>query len=592
MTIANPIPENIPAPIPRPDVWCGQVEPGSSARNIPDGSTPRVAQDLFYEMSLDEKSSASSMSLGSVVVDYETIVSLFMHFKNFYYHHCPILNTNMSVMELYNSHRILFWTVVIIASRCHPELFPLFRKLESPYQDILARALLTPVQHIAQIQALILLCFWPLPVATQKDDPSWNYCGLLTNAAVRLGLHKSSMAGKTRNFTTKEDPAIISKTWIACYILNCSYSWYTGVTLPSRLTPVLTTPPSPSTKTESEFFARFPIYRESARAVSILENLDDPSDGAAIVQVMCKQLGSLRDEHRDTWNLEAEILALGSQLCLFSLQIENSVTEASSGRKNYAIKDKEYSQSIIANLAFTTAIRFIHNFSELASSLDTFRDGQATSSGSAVGTDHAGVTVDHSSVCHTHTRYLPKQFLLMLSLAAIMLFKAKAAYPEAIEHNNELGKNHIQIAYDLLGKWSMEKDDEPSRIQRMIEVFSRAERQHILNLRDPPQQTEALWAMPVVKDAILTAQSLRDKVGILVRNGKTISISEAQPNKNGTELNSGCTSELDNQLGVEMYMENSFVDWNFPWDLDIPLTAAQCDHDIEPNFTSYVNGLL
>ena len=109
----------------------------------------------------------------------------------------------------------------------------------------------------------------------------------------------------------------------------------------------------------------------------------------------------------------------------------------------------------------------------------------------------------------------------LLALAVIMIFKVRTVYPEEIKYNEDLGKNHIRVAYHLLGEWSMVKDDEPSRLQRLIEVLSRAEEQLILSLKDLQIRHKPGSGLMIINDLCIHAKSLREKVGVIVSEDDT-----------------------------------------------------------------------
>lgn len=78
-----------------------------------------------------------------------------------------------------------------------------------------------PIFQLHLIQGIVLLCFWPLSVTKQIYDPTWNYCGLITNAALKMALQN----------VTKEKDAVLdkslagaqeshAKTWMACVQVN------------------------------------------------------------------------------------------------------------------------------------------------------------------------------------------------------------------------------------------------------------------------------------------------------------------------------------------------------------------------------------
>jgi hypothetical protein len=142
-------------------------------------------------------------------------------FEENYYRHCPILDTNMSIATLHQTSPILFWTIIMIASRWHPSLYYLCNSLLDPYLSLLGKTLVEPIYSIEPIQAIALRCFWPLSVPRQVDDPSWNYCGFMTSAAMRMGLNR--VTWDTQGSSPKGVINIKRKTWMACVYANCRY---------------------------------------------------------------------------------------------------------------------------------------------------------------------------------------------------------------------------------------------------------------------------------------------------------------------------------------------------------------------------------
>jgi hypothetical protein len=135
-------------------------------------------------------------------------------FKVHYYHHCPILDTSISVAELYQYSPILFWTIIMISSRWHRSMSRLHKLLLESYRSILSGTFIEPFHHsLESIQAIILICIWPLAVPRQVDDPTWNYCGLVTNAAVRMGINRLDLRREGSHLD--KGISIKNKTWMA-----------------------------------------------------------------------------------------------------------------------------------------------------------------------------------------------------------------------------------------------------------------------------------------------------------------------------------------------------------------------------------------
>jgi hypothetical protein len=127
----------------------------------------------------------------------------------------------MSIADLYNSSNFLFWTIIIISSQYHPSQSSLFNLLVEPYRSMLGSVLMGHILELNLLHGIILLCFWPLSVTKQIYDPSWNYCGLLTNAALQMGLQNSTPGGDAIwSRLSEREQAIRAKTWMACIQIN------------------------------------------------------------------------------------------------------------------------------------------------------------------------------------------------------------------------------------------------------------------------------------------------------------------------------------------------------------------------------------
>jgi hypothetical protein len=127
----------------------------------------------------------------------------------------------MSVANLHASSSFLFWTIITISARWHPTLSPLYSLLVEPYRVMLGSILVGPIHELPPLHGIILLCFWPLAIPRQKNDPSWNLCGLLTNAGLQMGLQNSAVEGVfTLSRHEERERGIRAKTWMACVQIN------------------------------------------------------------------------------------------------------------------------------------------------------------------------------------------------------------------------------------------------------------------------------------------------------------------------------------------------------------------------------------
>ena len=173
--------------------------------------------------------------LGDVQVDGVAIVQLFEQylsthsawecplltfgsFKHQYWHHGIVLDTSPTLAELRKQSSILFWSIVLTSSRYHPLYSYIYPSLIQPYEQLLSSYLVRAIHSLNTIHAIMILVTWPLPVKRQPEDPTWNYCGLIINAAICIGLHRP---GREKEFgfsrAIQKDVELRSKTWLQIF---------------------------------------------------------------------------------------------------------------------------------------------------------------------------------------------------------------------------------------------------------------------------------------------------------------------------------------------------------------------------------------
>lgn len=149
-------------------------------------------------------------------------------FTAYFLPNLPILGP-VSLKTIHHSHPFLFWTIIVVVSLRLPAGLDetLFDRLHEPYMRMLREEILRAPMPLSKIQALLILCMWPLPVPHQRDDPSWLYCGIAVNAALYMSLHRSSprsgvvpslhsvgpVGGSARERTN---------TWLGCFYVSTS----------------------------------------------------------------------------------------------------------------------------------------------------------------------------------------------------------------------------------------------------------------------------------------------------------------------------------------------------------------------------------
>lgn len=88
---------------------------------------------------------------------------------------------------------------------------------------MLSEYLTRSIRSIWTIQALLLLCLWPFPVASQLDDPSWEYCGMAVAAALKMGLDDSPASWGEAIRPSSDELTWRSKTWLGCLCVSTKW---------------------------------------------------------------------------------------------------------------------------------------------------------------------------------------------------------------------------------------------------------------------------------------------------------------------------------------------------------------------------------
>lgn len=147
-------------------------EPGEvvAASNSSPSSSLGEDPALHQWMNVDQHDPgtlSASFTLGSVPIPGETVLQLFRHYGQYYYRHLPILANVKSLPDLHASNALLFWTIVLVSSQWHPTLSDLYLKLVGPHEALLSTVLHIAIQPIETVQALLILCLWPVPKIRQ-----------------------------------------------------------------------------------------------------------------------------------------------------------------------------------------------------------------------------------------------------------------------------------------------------------------------------------------------------------------------------------------------------------------------------------------
>lgn len=133
-----------------------------------------------------------------------------------------------SFQKLYEDSSALFWAIAFTASRHHPQHSDLYAKLREPFQLLISSLLSSPVQALTDLQALLIVCQWPLGVRSHSEDPSWMLTGFVVNAALHMGLDKSGdevLFGyrRAKHSLSFYDSKYRRRTWMKAFQISTQY---------------------------------------------------------------------------------------------------------------------------------------------------------------------------------------------------------------------------------------------------------------------------------------------------------------------------------------------------------------------------------
>ncbi|MCJ1463102.1 hypothetical protein MMC07_001707 [Pseudocyphellaria aurata] len=163
-----------------------------------------------------------SRRIEDVVLLSDRIRDLFRHFFTVYHPFLQILDPTKSPDDYYQSSTLLFWMIVAVAARQYRVEPTLLTTIAGPVNRLLWTSLADVPQSHLVVQAMCLLCTWPLPFSSTSSDQTFMLSGLMTHIALQIGLHRPSHAQDFTKFKVElreEELKDRVRTWAACNII-------------------------------------------------------------------------------------------------------------------------------------------------------------------------------------------------------------------------------------------------------------------------------------------------------------------------------------------------------------------------------------
>ena len=132
-----------------------------------------------------------------------------------------LCDPSLSPVQYYDLSPFLFWAIVGTGARRHRDPV-LLERVAKHIMEIALPSLYSISRPIPAIQAVLVLCLWPLPISTMWKDPSHALIGAAAQLAVQNGLH---MVGHEQDFartisqSTKSERLSRARLWIHCLMI-------------------------------------------------------------------------------------------------------------------------------------------------------------------------------------------------------------------------------------------------------------------------------------------------------------------------------------------------------------------------------------
>ncbi|KAJ9610476.1 hypothetical protein H2200_005253 [Cladophialophora chaetospira] len=156
-----------------------------------------------------------SASLGHCL----TQVRFFAHYEGF----IPgLFDPNMLPERYYELSPFLFWCIVATGARRYADDPTLFQRIVSQVLKIALETLFSFSNPFPKIQAVLLLCLWPIPTNTLWQDSSHALAGVAMQLAVQNGLH---IFGHEQDYarqnidTANSEVSLRFRLWIYCLVV-------------------------------------------------------------------------------------------------------------------------------------------------------------------------------------------------------------------------------------------------------------------------------------------------------------------------------------------------------------------------------------
>ena len=150
--------------------------------------------------------------------------------QRFFEHYEPFIpglfDSSMTPYQFYEQSPLLFWSIVTTGARRYAEDPILFERVVRQILQIALASLFSLSNSIQTIEAVLILCLWPIPINSMFKDSTHSLAGVAMQLALQNGLH---ILGREQDFVrqsideARSEVALRFRLWVHCVIIFQRY---------------------------------------------------------------------------------------------------------------------------------------------------------------------------------------------------------------------------------------------------------------------------------------------------------------------------------------------------------------------------------
>lgn len=165
-------------------------------------------------------------------------------FSMFCEHYAPavsgIFDPEKTPNQVYEYSTFLFWAVIYVGARKYYKDPTIVEALALPLARLTRESLFDPEYAISTLQAVLILCLWPLPVDSTFKDQTHAIAGAAMQLAIQKGLPYSSRRQDFVRVALRQpegDKLFRARLWAYCLVVFQCTSLYDGFHFPRTIDP-------------------------------------------------------------------------------------------------------------------------------------------------------------------------------------------------------------------------------------------------------------------------------------------------------------------------------------------------------------------